>query len=111
RGVSRTITVKAIKNVTVIGSGGSPTVFDRGLQRFFSRYTYSALGVHMRLADDLFELQGLERRGAKELFLKGRLPLPIDIVNGAPGRKISFRGMMDRLRAVDWGGAKATGGK
>jgi hypothetical protein len=55
----------------------------------------------MTLDNDRFVLRGLERRGGRELFLKGRLPLPIDVVNGNPGRAVSFRSMLERLRALD----------
>lgn len=105
-GVSRTINVKAINNVAILGTGGRVTVFDRGLQRFFKRYTYDRIGIRMTLDGDEFQLRGLEHRGARELFMKGRLPLPIDIVNAQPGRTVSFRSMIDRLRALDYGGIK-----
>ena len=47
-------------------------------------------------------MRGLERRGDRELFVKGRLPFPIDIVNAQPGRTVSFRAMRDRLGNVDF---------
>ena len=41
-------------------------------------------------------------RGDRELFLKGRLPFRIDVVNAQPGRSVSFRTMLERLRTVDF---------
>ncbi|MBP7147424.1 MAG: hypothetical protein KBD01_07750 [Acidobacteria bacterium] len=95
-----TVNVRAVRNIAVLG-GSSPTIFDRGLTRLFQRFTYSGLGIEMRLKNDVFRLKGLEHRGDKELFLKGRLPLPIDVVNGDPGRAVSFRAMLDRFRSLD----------
>ena len=56
----------------------------------------------MALAQDSFLLRGLERRGERELFLKGRLPFRIDVVNAQPGKAVSFRTMLDRLRTLDF---------
>ncbi|NJN65051.1 MAG: hypothetical protein HC882_09345 [Acidobacteria bacterium] len=97
---SRTVNVKAVNNLTVLGTG-SPGVLDRGITRFFDRFTYDRLGIRMSLADDRFTLRGLEKRGERELFLKGRLPAPIDIVNGDPGRAVSFKAMLRRFQELD----------
>ncbi len=104
-GVSRTINVKAINNIAILGTGGSVGIFDRGIHRFFDRYTYEALGIRMSLENDVFLLRGLERRGERELFLKGRLPFPIDVVNAQPGRSVSFRTMLERVRSLDFSAA------
>lgn len=103
KGISRTINVKAINNVAILGTGGSAGVLNRGVTRFFKKFTYSRLGIFMKLDNDVFELRGLERRGNRELFLRGRLPFPIDVVNADPGRTVSFRSMLDRFQALDLG--------
>ena len=60
----------------------------------------------MRLdKSDVFMLKGLEHRGDRELFLRGRLPLRIDVVNARPGKTVSFKTMMGRLRSLDFSGA------
>ena len=102
RGVPQRINVKAINNITVLGSGGSTNVLDRGIHKLFDSYRYDRLGVEMALTQDAFTLKGLERRGDRELFLKGRLPLRIDIVNGSPGRRVSFDAMLRRLADLDY---------
>ena len=96
------INVKAINNITVLGSGGSTNVLDRGIHKLFDSYRYDRLGVEMALTHDAFTLKGLEQRGGRELFLKGRLPLRIDIVNGSPGRRVSFDAMLRRLADLDY---------
>lgn len=96
------IDVKAINNIAILGGGGKIGIFDRGLHKLLDTYTYSRLGVAMLLADDVFLLRGLERRGDRELFIKGRLPFPIDVVNGKPERTVSFRTMLDRVKSVEF---------
>ncbi len=103
-GVRRTIDVKAINNLTILSTGQGTNVFDRGLQKFFKRYTYERLAVSLRLADDVLLLRG-EQRGDKELFLSGRLPFRIDVVNAQPGKTVSFQSMMGRLRSLDFSSA------
>ena len=106
KGVPRTVDVKAINNITILGTGQGTNIFDRGLQRFFQQYTYSALGVTMRLDNDRLLLRGLERSGGKELFLRGRFPFRIDVVNAQPGKTVSFQAMVHRLKSLDFGSAE-----
>jgi hypothetical protein len=58
----------------------------------------------MTLDNDRFVLRGLERRGSQALFLKGKLPFAIEVVNVAPGRAIGFRSMLERVRRLDSAG-------
>jgi hypothetical protein len=105
KGVPQTINVKAIGNIAILGTGGGGgqiSALDRGLHKFLDRYTYEKLGVSMTLDNDRFVLRGLERRGGKELFLKGRLPFAIEVVNVQPGRAIAFRSMLDRVKRMDF---------
>ena len=106
QGVPRTVDVKAVNNITILGTGQRTNIFDRGIQRFFDRYTYERLGVTMRLDQDVLLLRGLERRGERELFLRGRLPFRIDVVNAQPGKTVSFQTMVGRLRSLDFGSAR-----
>jgi hypothetical protein len=102
KGVDRTINVKALNNIAILGTGGRITAFDRGIHKFFDNYTYDSLGVHMTLVDDVFLLRGLEHRGDRELFLKGRFPLRIDVVNVEPGKTVSFSTMLERLQSIEF---------
>lgn len=99
----RTVGVKAINNIAILGTGASAgtNILDRGIHRLFDRYTYSALGVAMTLQGDAFRLRGLELRGEQELFLRGALPFPIDVVNAQPGGTVSFQAMVRRLQNLD----------
>ena len=99
-GVPRTLDVKAVNNITILGTGRRAGMLDRGIQKFFDRYTYERLGVTLRLDRDVLLLRGLERRGDKELFLRGRLPFRIDVVNAQPGKTVSFQTMVGRLKSM-----------
>ena len=102
KGVPRKINVKAINNIAILGTGGKVTAFDRGIHKFFDTYTYEKLGLRMKLDNDVFLLRGTERRGDRELFLKGRLPFRIDVVNVVPGHTVSFQTMLRRLQNLEF---------
>ena len=95
--------MKAINNLTILSTGQRTNVLDRGLQRFFNSYTYERLGLTMSLRQDVLLLRGLEQRGERELFLRGRLPFRIDVVNAQPGKTVSFQTMVQRLKSLDSG--------
>ena len=101
RGQPQALSLRAVGNIAQLGGGGSLGVLDQGLQRFFDRYRYRELGLAMVLDNDHFLLRGLARRGDKELFIKGRPPIRLDMVNVKPGRTVSFRTMMERLRNLE----------
>jgi len=101
KGISQTITVKAINNLAILGTGGRITAFDRGFQRLIDRYNYAKLGIRASLHEDRFVLRGTAGKPGKEKFLAGKLPFRIDIVNVRPGTPVSFRSMLERLRDLD----------
>ncbi len=105
KGVPRTVDVKAVNNITILGTGQRAGVLDRGIQKFFNRYTYQRLGVSLRLERDVLLLRGLEHRDGKELFLRGRLPFRIDVVNAQPGKTVSYQTMVGRLKSLDFASA------
>ncbi len=100
-GVRQRISLKAVNNIAIVGTGSGLGLLDRGLRRFIDSYAYRGIGVEMALSQDRFLLRGLERRGDRELFVKGRLPLRLDVVNVQPGMTVSFRTMIERLRTLD----------
>jgi hypothetical protein len=101
KGVPRRISLKAVNNIAIVGTGSGLGFLDSGLRRFISSYAYHSIGVEMSLSNDHFLLRGLERRGDQELFVKGRFPLRLDVVNVQPGMTVSFRTMIQRLRTLD----------
>lgn len=105
-GVKQRISLKAVNNLAILGTGSGLGLLDSGLRRLISSYSYVAFGASMELAQDRFQLRGLERRGDRELFLRGRYPLRLDVVNVAPGSTVSFRTMVARLRDLDFSRAQ-----
>jgi hypothetical protein len=102
-GVKQRISLKAVNNIAIVGTGSGLGFLDRGLRRFIDSYAYQGIGVEMALVQDHFLLRGLERRGDRELFVKGRFPLRLDVVNVDPGMTVSFRTMIQRLSTLDVG--------
>lgn len=100
-GVKQRISLKAVNNIAIVGTGSGLGFLDSGLRRFIDSYAYRGIGLEMALSQDRFLLRGLERRGDRELFVKGRFPLRLDVVNVDPGMTVSFRTMIQRLRALD----------
>jgi hypothetical protein len=111
KGLRHKINVKAVNNIAILSTGGNVGILDRGIHKFIDAFTYDRIGVELRLANDVFVMRGLEHRGDKELFVRGRLPFPIDVVNAQPGRTVSFRSMLDRLGATDFAGVTTKGPK
>jgi hypothetical protein len=105
--VKQRISLKAVNNIAIVGTGSGISNLGSGLlRRFVSSYSYKAFGVSMVLDKDRFLLRGLEHRGDRELFLRGRFPFRLDVVNVAPGTTVSFRTMVDRLRNLDFSGVR-----
>ena len=78
------------------------------MQRFFDKYTYAAVGIYMKLENDVFVLRGTAgSTEGRELFVRGRLPFPINIVNAQPGKTVSFSSMVERLKSVDFSAASS----
>jgi hypothetical protein len=106
-GVPQRISLKAVNNIAIVGTGSGIGNLGSGLlRRFISSYSYEAFGVSMVLDEDRFLLRGLEHRGERELFLRGSLPFRLDVVNVDPGSTVSFRTMVDRLRNLDFSGVQ-----
>ncbi len=101
KGVPQKITVEAIDNLTFLGTGGRTNAFHRGFLKFLRKYNYEKLGVEMTLARDVLLMKGTEKRGNRELFLKGRFPFRLDVVNAGPGHPVSFSTMLRRVQNLD----------
>ncbi|MEM8960379.1 MAG: hypothetical protein AAGD38_02775 [Acidobacteriota bacterium] len=100
-GVERTITVKAVRDISILGGGAAPGAIDNLLTRLINRFTYREAYADLALADDVFTLYGKRYQDdGPEYFVRGRFPFPINVVNARPGQAVSFRGMLARLRAI-----------
>lgn len=96
----RTISVKALKNLSILSQGGLQAALSRGVYRFIDFYRYRRIGFDCALDNDLFRLRGTAREGSDRYLIHGGiLPPKIDIV--APSRNISFKEMVKRLGRLD----------
>jgi hypothetical protein len=96
-GIPQRLNIRAVNNLTLLGTGSDASFLERGLRSLVDTYPYEAIGIAVLLEGDDFVLRGLERRGEKELFLKGRWPLRLDIVNAVPGTRVSYEAMTSRI--------------
>ncbi len=101
----RNISVKALKNLSILSQGGLQAALSRGIYRFIDFYRYRRIGFDCFLENDLFYLRGTAREGSDRYLIHGGLwPPKIDIV--APSRTISFKEMVKRLGRLDRGAGK-----
>ncbi len=96
----RSISVKAVRNLTVISQGGLSGVLSQGIYRFIDFYNYRKIGVFCSLENDVFTLRGTAVKGSDRYLVAGGLmPPKIDIL--APAHRISFREMVKRISRIE----------
>jgi len=90
------ISAEAVESLSIIGGGaGLPFI-----GRFFKNYSYSKIGIHCTLKNDIFTLHGLIKKGDTEYLVKRGFPFGVDVINRNPEGKISFRDMLERLKRI-----------
>jgi len=100
-GVSQSISVEAIQNISIIGTGvGMSGVLNRGIMSFFKDYPYSRIGIQAKLENDAFTVRGKIRSGSNEYLVKRGFLRGVDVVNQNPDNKISFKDMQERLTRI-----------
>jgi hypothetical protein len=88
-GIPQRISLKAVNNIAIVGTGSGIGDLGSGLlRRFISSYSYEAFGVSMVLEEDRFLLRGLERRGDRSCSCAAA---PV------PSRRGQRRPRLDRL--------------
>lgn len=99
RGVSQQVSVKALRKISILGSGASASVLDRGIYQFFKKYRYDKIGFRALLHNDNLMLKGIDREGNKEYLVKGGLlPPKVDVVTYS--QNISFSEIVKRLKRI-----------
>jgi hypothetical protein len=99
RGVGQWISVEALKNISILGSGSSTMVLSQGIYQLFKRYRYEKMGFKGSLRNDNLLLLGIEREGRKGYLVKGgALPPRVDVISYT--QNISFQDMVKRLKRV-----------
>lgn len=96
----RNISVKALKNLSILSQGALSEALSQGIYRFIDFYRYQKIGIDCTLGNDSFRLRGTAREGEDSyLVYGGLLPPKIDII--APERAISFKEMLKRISRLD----------
>jgi hypothetical protein len=101
QGVSQTFSLKAVDNLTVLGSGQKATT---GSHPFWWRYMrgfrYAKIGIVSTLKNDTFTLNGTIHEKGLEYLVKRPALFGIDVINRMPETRISFKDMMSRLERI-----------
>jgi len=96
----RNISVKALKNLTILSQGGLSAALSQGVYRFIDFYRYRKIGFVCDLEKDVFQVRGTARSDSdRYLVYGGFLPPKIDII--APPAAISFSEMLKRLQRIE----------
>ncbi len=97
--VSQKINVEALKKITILGTGSSPSILDRGIYRFFREFRYEKLGFRASLKNDNLVLLGVEKEGDRGYLVRGGLlPPKVDVINYT--HNISYQEMVRRLKRI-----------
>jgi len=99
KGVAQTINVEALRKISILGTGSSPSILDRGIYRFFKEYKYEKLGFRASLENDRLLLLGIGGDGNKGYLVKsGLFPPKVDVISYT--QNISFKEMVSRLKRL-----------
>jgi hypothetical protein len=99
RGVEQWVSVDAIQNISILGTG-APSALDRGLTQFFKNYPYSKIGIRCVLRNDQLTVRGTIHEGGTEYLMRRGFLRGVDVVNQNPDNVISFKDMQERIGRV-----------
>ena len=98
RGVAQRISVKAIRQLSILGGSGADPL-SRAVLSFFDEYRYAKMGFRCRLENDRFLLHGIEQRDGKDYLVVGSsLPPRVNVISHS--EEIAFSEMVRRLGQV-----------
>lgn len=95
----RSISVKALNNLSVLSQGGIQAALSRGVYSFIDFYHYRKIGIFCALDNDNFVLKGMAVKNSDKTLIDGGLiPPRIDIVTSSAN--ISFKEMIRRISRI-----------
>ncbi len=97
KGVKQRISVEALKKISILGTGSSVSVLDRGIYKFFREYKYAQIGFRAALRNDNLLLLGSGNE-SQYLVKGGLLPPKVDVITY--NQNISFKEMVNRLKRI-----------
>ncbi len=100
KGIKQTISVDALKKISILGTGSSGSILDRGIYQFFKKYRYEKIGFKAHLKNDNLFLRGVESGGNSRQYLVkgGLLPPKVNVITYS--QNVSFREMIKRLKRI-----------
>ncbi len=98
-GVEQWISVDAIENISILGTGAASPL-NTWITAMFKQYPYRKIGIWCRLRNDLFTIRGLIHEGGKEYLVRRALLRGVDVVNQNPDNMISFQDMEERIQRI-----------
>jgi hypothetical protein len=99
KSVKQRISVEALKKISILGTGSSVSVLDRGIYRFFREYRYEKIGFRADLRNDSLLLLGPGSGADSKYLVKGGLlPPKVDVITY--NQNISFRELVSRLKRI-----------
>jgi hypothetical protein len=101
KGVSQTVSLKAVNSISLIGTGSALSGLGLSLMTtFFREFPYEKIGFECSLENDVFTVRGLIHEDGVEYLVKRRFFAGIDVVNGNPDNRIGFSDMLERAKRV-----------
>ena len=101
KGVSQTVSLKAVNSISLIGTGSGLSGLGLSLMTtFFREFPYEKIGFGCSLRNDVFTVRGLIHEDGVEYLVKRRFFAGIDVVNGNPDNRIGFSDMLERAKRV-----------
>ena len=101
KGVTRTFSLKAVDNLTVLSSGQKASMGSGQFwMRFIRGFRYKKIGIASTLKNDTFTLNGTIHEKGVEYLVKKPALFGINVINRMPDKKISFKEMMSRFKRV-----------
>ncbi len=99
KGINQRISVDALKKISILGTGTSTSILDKGIYRFLKKYRYQKIGFNASLNNDNLVLLGLDSRDNVGYLVKGGLfPPKVDVINYT--QNVSFKEMVKRLKRI-----------
>jgi hypothetical protein len=109
KGVPQTFSLKAVNSLTVI-TAGQPATQGSGpfWLRFIRGFRYEKIGIAGALKNDTFTIAGTIHENGVEYLVKRPALFGIDVIDRDPGKAVSFKDMMGRLRRIGQSGPPVT---
>ncbi|MEW6714604.1 MAG: hypothetical protein AB1306_05895 [Nitrospirota bacterium] len=99
KGAPQWISVEALENISVLGSGSSTSILNRGIYSLFKKYRYEKIGFKGSLRNDNLLLSGIKGEGGKQYLVKGGIiPPKVNVISYT--QNISFQDMVKRLKRI-----------